>query len=649
MSVPNEQDVTQALSRLTGEFRDAATERRFRADQLDETVKHARFLFAVGAVVSAVFLAVNIYLAGDGWAFVILSARGTAFLVSLACYFLIGRLTDRLVGPLILFWSAVIVFTSAAMVVVQHDLALISVFLLPAFYYLAFPTHFRATFAAGVGCSLVTFAAYAGANPLSGLEVRVALALVLMNGLLITMRSQSGRRLRIAWLTAQSYKQALADLAESRQILERTFMAVPIPLTVAAIDTGIITRANEAAEEFLKVPPGALVGRLASEFYEKSDTRSQIADSIDQTDFVHEIPVTLRQSDGQKRSVLLSAGRIEPGSGKAAGIVASVVDVTEQQERERQLRLAEREYRALFENAVVGIYRSTPDGRMLRANPALVRLNGYQTEAELITAVNDIAAEWYVKPGRREEWLELMRKNGRVTDFVSEVYRHKTRERIWISENSWTIQGESGRHFEGTLVEATDRKRLEARIAHMAQHDQLTDLANRRLFTERLEQACSWVRRHDGHFSVMCLDLDRFKVVNDAFGHAAGDLLLQEAGRRLKLACRTEDTIARMGGDEFTVLSVGIGYPTCLPGLAERILNAFAEPFELDGPRVSIGISIGIVVAPADGLDPKELLARADRALYQAKSEGRNRFRFFNESAVPPELNMSSLQMKSRA
>ena len=316
--------------------------------------------------------------------------------------------------------------------------------------------------------------------------------------------------------------------------------------------------------------------------------------------------------------------------------------LADREAHERQLRATEAEYRALFENAVVGIYRSTPDGRLLRANPALAHLHGYTTEDELLSAVNDIASEWYVERSRRDEWKRLMSEAGRVVDFVSEIHRHRTRERIWISETSWTIRGHDNEvlYFEGTVVEATERKRLDAEIRHLAQSDELTELPNRRLLRDRLEQASASQRRHGTPFAVMYLDLDRFKAVNDAFGHSAGDVLLKEAARRLKLVSRSEDTVARIGGDEFAVVCVGFENRRDLVGIAERVLEAFREPFSVEGPRALVGTSIGIALAPIDGTDPEELMKKADDALYRAKAEGRNTYRFFSQDvgAVPAHV-----------
>jgi PAS domain S-box-containing protein len=129
--------------------------------------------------------------------------------------------------------------------------------------------------------------------------------------------------------------------------------------------------------------------------------------------------------------------------------------------RDRQaLIAAERDYRSIFDNAIDGIYRSSPGGRQLRANPALVRLNGYDNEQEMLHSVNDIAAEWYVEPGRRAEFMRLLNEEGQVENFESEIYRHKTRERIWISENARLVRDRAGRtlFYEGTVRDITELK-----------------------------------------------------------------------------------------------------------------------------------------------------------------------------------------------
>ena len=185
-----------------------------------------------------------------------------------------------------------------------------------------------------------------------------------------------------------------------------------------------------------------------------------------------------------------------------------------------------------------------------------------------------------------------------------------------------------------THEDITDRARNEKRIAFLAQHDLLTGLANRALFSEKLEDAARRLQRHGANFSVLMLDLDKFKTVNDTLGHAAGDQLLVEVSQRLRTSIRDIDVLARLGGDEFAIIqenesNQGEG----AVALALRIIALIEQPFDLGGQQVSVGTSIGISFAPEHGAEAEALLHKADLALYAAKSGGRNAFRIFQ-----PEL-----------
>jgi diguanylate cyclase (GGDEF)-like protein len=170
-------------------------------------------------------------------------------------------------------------------------------------------------------------------------------------------------------------------------------------------------------------------------------------------------------------------------------------------------------------------------------------------------------------------------------------------------------------------------------LAHMARHDALTGLANRTLFMEKAAEALARMRRHDEEFAILMLDLDRFKTVNDSFGHPAGDALLKEIARRLQDTVRAADCVARFGGDEFAVLVAPEKQRNHgVTALADRILATCAEPFGLDGHKIVLETSIGIALAPQDGNDADELITHADLALYKAKAEGRNRYCFFAAS-----------------
>jgi diguanylate cyclase (GGDEF)-like protein len=193
-----------------------------------------------------------------------------------------------------------------------------------------------------------------------------------------------------------------------------------------------------------------------------------------------------------------------------------------------------------------------------------------------------------------------------------------------------TRQPMAGGGWLATHEDITERRRAEAEIVHLARHDGLTGLANRAEFNARLEEASKRLKRNGGSITVMMLDLDKFKDVNDTKGHLAGDHLLVEVGGRLKSQIREIDVLARLGGDEFAIIQEsGSEQHEGATALALRIINAITRPFDLGGLEANVGISIGIALAPVHGMESEELLRGADLALYDAKANGRNDFRIF--------------------
>jgi diguanylate cyclase (GGDEF)-like protein len=172
---------------------------------------------------------------------------------------------------------------------------------------------------------------------------------------------------------------------------------------------------------------------------------------------------------------------------------------------------------------------------------------------------------------------------------------------------------------------AIERRQMLAQLEHSAFYDPLTDLPNRRLFLDRLQTALALARRDEGHVSLLCLDLDLFKEVNDTFGHAVGDLLLQEVAMRLRQCVRESDTVGRLGGDEFLVLLNGTGEPNDGLQVAELVRAALCLPFNLAGRQFSISPSIGVALYPDHGEDSRQLIRCADEAMYRAKQAGGNR------------------------
>ena len=278
--------------------------------------------------------------------------------------------------------------------------------------------------------------------------------------------------------------------------------------------------------------------------------------------------------------------------------------------------------------------------------------------AHRLIVCNDRYVEMYGLPAGRvgpgtplAEIVDLRFEAGSVPEMTRDQYLD-WRGRVAISNvaTDSVLELRDGRTFEirhrpmpdlgwvATHEDITEQRRSKIKIEHMAHHDALTDLANRVLLNERLEHALSRVRRGE-MIAIHHLDLDQFKAVNDTLGHHGGDELLKMVADRLRLLVRETDTVARTGGDEFAIVQIATD-PTDATTLAQRIISAISEPFDIGGHHAIIGASIGIAVGPGDGLSPDDLLRNADLALYRAKGSGRGTFRFFE-----PEMD---LQMQAR-
>ncbi len=415
----------------------------------------------------------------------------------------------------------------------------------------------------------------------------------------------------------------------------------------------------------------------------------------------------------------------------------------------------------LFEFLPIGAYRTSPTGVVLRANAALVRMNGYDTEAEWLTVINTSAQAWYVDPQRRKHLRELLDRDNAVTDFVSEVRSARRDERMWVreaahavrdaddtllyyegtieditanhlaqialtqSEERWKLALEStgdgvwdwyvqtgvefysrrckeiygfaedeiadradaldGRthpadvdqmqrdrdaHFRGetetytnehrilckdgswkwvltrgmvisrdaggkplrmigTHTDISDRKDAETLVWKQAHFDSLTGLPNRRMLRQRLDAAIQHSQQSQQELAILFIDLDHFKEVNDTLGHDNGDLLLVQAAQRILDCVGTDDTVARMGGDEFTVVLCDAHDARRVEAVLHDILARLASAFQLGSEQVFVSASIGVAQYPHNATLVEELFKHADQALYVAKGAGRNRFSFF--------------------
>ena len=214
---------------------------------------------------------------------------------------------------------------------------------------------------------------------------------------------------------------------------------------------------------------------------------------------------------------------------------------------------------------------------------------------------------------------------------------------------SISVQGTAvpGGGWLATHLDVTERSRVQAQITHMANHDSLTGLPNRSFFQKEMERGLKRISR-GGKFSIMCLDLDRFKWVNDTLGHSFGDELLKQVAKRMELCVRETDFVARLGGDEFAIIFDSVPNEETVTGFAQRLIEKISEPYELDGHQAVIGTSIGIAIGPQDGREPHDLLKAADLALYRAKGDGRGTYRFFEEDIDAKMQRRRSLEIDLR-
>jgi diguanylate cyclase (GGDEF)-like protein/PAS domain S-box-containing protein len=294
----------------------------------------------------------------------------------------------------------------------------------------------------------------------------------------------------------------------------------------------------------------------------------------------------------------------------------------------RARETAER-FRLAFETGVSGMALVAPDGRYLQVNRALCQMVGY-SEDELLALSFQSITHPHDLVGDLDQQRALL--DGGVDDYTTEKrYIHRDGHDVWVQIGVSAVRDDDGsvRYFISQFHDVTSRRCFEQELAHRALHDPMTGLPNRALFMDRLHHALVRMRRHASEVAVLFVDLDRFKLVNDGMGHGVGDAVLLDAARRLSEAARAEDTVARFGGDEFTILCEDTGEDAARL-VAERVLDAFSRPFMHEGHEFHLTASIGARVNDLASATPDSLLRDADIALYAAKEHGRGRVEMFS-------------------
>ncbi len=302
---------------------------------------------------------------------------------------------------------------------------------------------------------------------------------------------------------------------------------------------------------------------------------------------------------------------------------------------ELTLRENEGQLRDLIESAPLPLLIvRRRDQHILYANERALQQFGLTDAQARGRAISD----FYAEPGERDVVMETLERAGSIRDREVEMQDRMGR-RFWLLLSAQRIQYAGEACLLKALHNIDDRKRLQDDMRHRAMHDSLTNLPNRGMFLESLDRALRKSRRKKNRISVLFIDLDRFKVVNDTLGHQAGDQLLQAVSERLRSAVRDSDLVARLGGDEFVVLIEDHGGPEEVMIVAQKVLEMLDRPVVIDWREVHISCSIGIASYPEDGEEVEALVKNADIAMYQAKERGRNNFQFYS-----PELNKLTLQ-----
>lgn len=277
-------------------------------------------------------------------------------------------------------------------------------------------------------------------------------------------------------------------------------------------------------------------------------------------------------------------------------------------------------FEAMFKTVPIPLVVTRPDGTLVTTNDASIRFFGLQPETMRIRSISEV----YADPQDRNTILEMLARDGRVAGYETTArVADGTSRTVLIASNMLEIGGEN--YIMSAVVDITERKAAEERVWRAASHDSLTDLPNRALFQSRLEQALIEAERNGTQVSILLIDLDNLKHVNDTLGHDAGDALLMETAKRLKSMMRDCDTVARLGGDEFVVVLVEPIQLSNAMSLAEQVLTELRRSFRHNDEILSGLASIGVAGYPEHDRKPTELLKDADLALYAAKAQGRNR------------------------
>jgi diguanylate cyclase (GGDEF)-like protein/PAS domain S-box-containing protein len=401
---------------------------------------------------------------------------------------------------------------------------------------------------------------------------------------------------------------------------------------ILAIDRGLhVVVANSAASRLLGLPVGELEGRPVARLVSaqhRAALAAAIVDTLSEPDSRRQrLVIDLVRSDDSSIHAEVSLGHLRRGDQSIVTLIARNVPQVGSHPPEEKEQLASR-YRALFENNLAGVYHAELDGTIFECNESCARILGFHTPEDLLAS--ELTNPW-LEHHERDEQFQRLRREKTLTQ-VETCMRKADGTPVWIMQNLNLVEDDDGRAWiAATMFDITARRLAEEQVAYQANYDSLTGLPNPNLLHERLVKALEQAAKNRRHVAVAFLDLDHFKTINDTLSHRVGDQLLQLVAYRIQNSLRDYDTVARMSGDEFTVILANVKTREDAGHIAGKLLSTIAEPFLLEGRELFVTTSIGVAVSGDDGDDAETLLRNADLAMYRAKELGRNTFEFFGQ------------------
>jgi diguanylate cyclase (GGDEF)-like protein/PAS domain S-box-containing protein len=442
-----------------------------------------------------------------------------------------------------------------------------------------------------------------------------------------------GRSARLtAVIDVTERTRAEEELRATRAFLEQIIDNVPLSITVKDVEQSRFVMMNRTAEQYWGVSRDEAIGKTVADLF--GEERARNVASRDKEALEADGPVYLGEHrkvgrGDQDRTFSSHRVAVRDAQGRPTFVLGVMEDVTERRLAQDDLRRTRAFLDTIIENVPAMLFVKEPEElRYMLINRAGERLLGISRDQIIGKNDRDLlpATEADIALMRDRELLRPGGQPDVVTEEPIQTRHNGTRllstKRIVVLD-----QDSKPQYLLGVAEDITERKRAEERIEHLARFDSLTELPNRAAFTMRLANAIQASELSGNSFALLFLDLDRFKEVNDVFGHGVGDALLQEVASRLKQAA--EDAfVARLGGDEFTLIVEG-PQPTSASAVAERILSLISNDIQIGERRVRAGVSVGVALYPNDAEDASMLLANADAALYRAKRQARGSVRFF--------------------